>query len=286
MRGRVGGIIGLAGQPTAGSASRVWALGEVYSAIRGLYSTQDPYSGSDPWPSRVFTITWPGSVDYADATNTGGATFSPEVRTASSSQPFTYYWERSTDDGATWSTVSGSSGNGTTEFDYNSYSGYVGSAPLTVTGQTIANDEDLYRLVATSGLKTFYSAPATLRFDNVTISVTEELYIAGENDAKLQERTVEASWPWGIYFVWFARPLGQKYNVSYPFTLVQKQVSTDGGTTWSTFSSQENYDGSPFNWAGGWNFMQTTADNGKKYRVILTYKTASVTTRVVTLYVT
>lgn len=282
MRGRIGGIIGFAAQPTASSASRIWSLAEAYSAKRGAY-----YSGGDGWPSRAFTITWPEGADYADATQTGAATFAPEVRTATESRPYDYYWERSTDDGATWSAVSGSTGSGTTEFDYGPYSGYVGSAPLTVTGRTITNDEDLYRLVVTSGLKVFYSTPATLRFDSVTIDFVDQLEINLPGDlgfyaypTSSATRTVAAGTD--VEIVCGFLITGQKYAQTYSATSLQFETSTDGGATWTngTGVADSNPD------EGVVYFTAAAGDNGRKWRATIHFNATSATTRVITLTVT
>lgn len=137
MRGRSGGMIGTS--PTAGSLSGLWRASEIY-AMRVL----------DSWPRRFLSLSV--SPEYADATESSQAEF---FRSLSSDYPSTTsIWEKSVDNGATWTTVSGAN-----------------SDTLTLTSQTIANDGDLYRATATAGLRVVYSSPVSVRFDTILFTV-------------------------------------------------------------------------------------------------------------------
>lgn len=135
MKGRKGTRIGT--PPSIGSG--VWRISEAYAALR-----------RGEWPRRFLSLSvYP---EYADATESSQAEF---FRSLSSDYPSTTsIWEKSVDNGATWTTVSGAN-----------------SDTLTLTSQTIANDGDLYRATATAGLQVVYSSPVSVRFDTILFTV-------------------------------------------------------------------------------------------------------------------
>lgn len=267
MRGRIGGIIGFASQPFAGSASRMWALGDVYAAKRGAYYT-DMWYGQGPWPSSNWTIglpTVPGYYgpierDWADATATGEATFSPTVTSPSvGTSSFSYFWQRSTDAGASWSVLAGS--DGTAMAEPGQYGGNgTATVSLTRTGQTIANDEDRYRIVVTAGLKTFFGQTLALRYDTVTLSHDGGLTSNWNN--YVQNLTVAA----GVDFSFRANGgfLSVKYenpNGAYEPTSVVMQRSDDGGATWQSQTPDYTNMG-----LAEKSYTASASDNGAKWR--------------------
>lgn len=266
MRGRVGGRIGTtvlpypaysySGYSSQGSAKGVWGMAEVYAASRGYLGGGYDYYGGSTWPTSTLSVTWPNAgywggyatLDYIDATQDGSGTFSPTVDTNYAS--VSYSWERSTDGGTTWTSVSGET-----------------DPTLALTGQTTANDEDKYRLIADAGLKVVRSDPGTVRVDSPAPSI-------GYHP---QSQTVaEGDY---VYLEVYASCTGPKYGGYYTPTL-QWQVSTDGGTTWtnqgSAMQTTEAYQ----------YFSATASDNGKKYRVVATFGSQSVTSNVATITVT
>lgn len=272
MRGRLGGIIGAASQPNAVSASRIWSLAEVYSAKRGVYYTDMYGYGPGPWPSSNWVINLPTiqgyygpePIDYADATETGSATFSPTVASPSWGVEFSYFWQRSTNAGVTWANVAGSEGTATTESDPYSYGGGVATVSLTVTGQTAANDEDRYRVVVNAGLKTFVGQTLTLRFEPAVTAVWDRGLSSNFNNYG-PSLSVSS----GTYFVYetscgFHRT---KYSGD-PFapSSLGIESSTDGGTTWQA-QSPDYSDG----WASGRYYTASSADNGRKWRGVATF---------------
>ena len=204
MRGRIGGRIGSVLPPTGSSASGVWALADVYAALRGAFGYD--YYGM-PWPKNTVSISWPyqyyvGYVDWVDATETGGGTFLPDV--TSTYPALAYSWEKSTDSGATWTTVSGET-----------------SASLALSGKTISDNGTQYRLVADAGLKVFRSTAGTLRYDTVTVSFYYSPYSTTSNTY--------------VYFDASASAAGVTYGANYT-PAYQWQLSTDGGSTWANIS--------------------------------------------------
>jgi hypothetical protein len=245
MRGRIGGRIGVSYSPASGYTSGVWRLADVYAAKAGAYGF-DPYGSSQPWPSRNLTIAWPFSgwpsyspIDYADATQNGSATFNASVGGDYSlnGTEFAYFWERSTDAGATWATVAASSGSFTLDT-------YGNTVSLERTGQTIANNGELYRLAVINGLKAVFGPSGTMQFDTVTISFsynpTSIIRSAGQN----------------AYFESQASAVGQTYGRAYGGSY-QWQRSTNGGSTWADFGSADYW----------LQFTVAAADNGYRYRL-------------------
>lgn len=286
MRGRLGGIIGVASQPFSGSASRIWSLAEVYSAKRGAYYT-DLYGNAGPWPSNTLTINLPivnwSAVDWVDATETGEATLSPTVSTPSPGQEFSYFWERSTDDGGTWATVSGSSGAATTDYDYNSYSGGgVATVSLTITGQTVTNDEDRYRLVVSSGLKTFVGPTITVRFEPGFVSPISVQWDGGLRTTGPYTNSLTVSA--GSEFSFEMQGIYQRTKYSgdpiSPSSL-QIQSSDDGGTTWQN----QTPDSSQPSFARKY-YTASSGDNGRKWRGVATFSGQEYYSPVATLTVT
>lgn len=249
MRGRLGGRIGASFSPASGNASGVWRLADVYAAKVGAYGF-DPWGNGPSWPTRNLTIAWPflgwpfySQVDYADATENGSATFNAVVSGDYSlnGTEFSHYWQRSTDSGSTWATVSGSNGT----FVLDSFSGTAVS--LERTGQTIANDGDLYRLVVLNGLKTVNGPSGTLQHDSVTISF-------GSNPSSIIRSVGQSA-----YFFAAGSATGQTYGRTYGGSY-QWQRSTDSGATWSDFGGTDNT----------LQFTVAAGDNGYRYRLKLT----------------
>lgn len=246
MRGRIGGRIGSSLAPSSYSASGMWRLSENYAANRGVFGYGGEF-GSGGWPRVTFNIYWPyqyyyGVVDYADATNNGSATFDVRVTSTPSEIDFGYYWQKSTDDGQTWVSVSNSSGSSSTV-------GYYGevSVGLEVTGQTSANDGDLYRVVVTRGLKSWVGPTGTLQCDTVTIAF-------GPNPSSIIRSVGQSA-----YFFAAGGAIGQTYGRTYGGSY-QWQRSTNSGSTWSDFGGSDNT----------LQFTVASGDNGYRYRLKLT----------------
>lgn len=253
MRGRVGGRIGTASPPSSYGASGMWRLADVYAAIRGSYGGGG-FESPGGWPRNTISIEWPASgwpsyetVDYADATGTGTGTFDTRITVSPEGLSFTYFWEKSTDDGVTWATVSGSAGD-------DSMAGYYYSqrtVGLEVTSQTIANDGDLYRLVVNSGLKQLRSTPATMRYD--TVSVSWSYHPANQIQSAGQT----------VYFYATGSLTGDTYGKTYNAGTLQWQRSTDGGATWADFGGT----------GSSLSFTVAAGDNNNRYRVAWTFGT-------------
>jgi hypothetical protein len=251
MNGRIGGRIGASMRPDGYEANGLWRLGDVYAAIRGLYG-YDLY-GMTGWPRNSIEIGWPSTgywpynlMDYVDATGSGTGTFSAVITPSPESLPFTYVWEKSDDDGATWATVPGSSGDDSTAGYYYSQR----TVGLEVTSQTASNDGDLYRLVVTNGLKSVRSSPGTLRYD--TVSAVWSYQPVG------QVKSVGQS----VSFYAAASIVGNTYGGTYSFPSKQWQRSTDGGSTWDSFGGTANSTQS---------FIVASGDNNSLYRLSLTF---------------
>lgn len=210
MRGRIGGRIGATVLPSGSSAKGVWGLGEMYVAVRNYIGYGYDYGYESSWPMGTISISWPyiyyqGYQDYADVTS-GSGTFSPELSTTYPS--LAYSWQKSTDSGATWTTVSGET-----------------EATITLTGQTTANDGEKYRLVANAGLKVVYGPAGTVQCDTVTVSFY--------SNPTSQFSTTTA------YFDVGAQASGVTYGRYYEPTY-QWQRSTNGGSSWSNLSGETN----------------------------------------------
>ena len=275
MRGRIGGRIGVAYPPSFFAASGVWGIADILAAKSGAYGF-DQYSGSTPWPVISWVIglhTVPGYYgpierDWVDATATGEATFSPTVTSNAGGMSFSYFWQRSTDAGASWSVLAGSGGTGTTESGPYGGNG-TSTVSLTRTSQTIANDEDRYRLVVVAGLKTYYGQTLSLRYDTVTLSAGGGL--SDFNNYDLMSLTVAA----GANFLYKTNGgfLSVKYenpDGGYDAQSVVMQRSSDGGATWQNQTpdytnlgyAEKNYTASASDngakWRGSWSFQGQT----------------------------
>ena len=273
MRGRVGGRIGTSSPPLSYGANGVWALADVYATLRGSYGG-DQYGYGPAWPINTVSISWPyqsyvGTVDWIDVTQTGGGTFSPDVQTTYPS--LAYSWERSTNGGTTWTAVAGQTG-----------------ATLTLTGQTTANDEDQYRLVADAGIKKFYGPAGTVRFDTVTITFPNQSWdnqpanLGFYTNGYIEGNTKTVAGGASVLLYYGALVAGQKYGANYEPTSTQWQTSTDGGSTWVSGTGVSDSDPADYSVA----FTASSGDNGRKWRVIINFNSISVTSRVATLTVT
>jgi hypothetical protein len=267
MRGRLGSRIGAS---LADNTSGLWRLADVHAAKVGGYGFK-PGGFVSPWPTRNITIGWPisgypsySAINYADATEGGSATFNASVLGDSSlsGAVLSYYWQRSTNSGSTWSTVSGSSGT----FTFNSFSSAnsYANAYLTRTGQTIANDGELYRLVVLNGLKAVTGPSGTLRYDTVTLSIghpSSDTLAVGQY----------------TYFIAQGYATGNTYGRTYYGGSYQWQRSTDSGSTWVDFSGGST---------GYLQFRVVSGDNGYMYRCRVTVAGQTLFTNAATLTVT
>lgn len=216
MRGREAGLVGKT--PVvygySGSAPGFWKLEEIAKYVR-----------ESQWPGNSLSVTW--YTNYADATLTGSGTFTPTISTSYGS--VSHEWQKSTNEGASWSTISGAT-----------------SSTLTVTSQTIANDGDLYRIIVRGGLREATSASATLRFDTISISWNYESGNA----------TVAPGFHPSIFFA-YASAIGDTYSNYYDVSY-QWQESTDSGSTWSDMAGLTTTELS---------LVVTSGMNGRKYRL-------------------
>jgi hypothetical protein len=285
MRGRIGGRIGVSYPPSSFAAGGVWRLADVYAARSGAFGT-DQYSGAMPWPATTLTIAWPTDswsqipIDYVDATATGSGTFSASVTASVVGLPFSYYWERSTNAGSTWSVVSGSGGSSTAAD--NGYGGGGATVTLNITGQTVSNDNDKYRLVVTAGLKTYTGPTGTLRFDTVTLSGNRDP-VGATLTSNFNNYFVNLTVAAGTNFSSEAGGVfvGTEYSAVYlPETIVM-QVSVDGGSTWQNETNFDVYEGYVVK-----SYTASAADNGKKWRAALTFRGQNFFTGASTLTVT
>jgi hypothetical protein len=128
MRGREGAFIGAT---PFGVENGIWHCSEVFARRRSF-----------EWPSQtLIAFVSPSSVD---ATESGEATFFSAV---SSSYPsHSISWQKSTDGGESWQTISGSEGQ----------------QNLSLTGLNSQDSGSLYRAIATAGLRQSASAPASV----------------------------------------------------------------------------------------------------------------------------
>lgn len=261
MRGRIGGRIGAGSPPSMNAASGMWGIAELYAAKTGYFGS-DPWTGAMPWPATTVAISWPTGgyydppIDWVDATANGSATFSANVTTSVADFAFSYYWERSTNSGATWSVVSGSSGSTTAA--WGGYGGGEATVTLSLTGQTVSNDEDRYRLVVNAGLKTVFGPTGTLRFDTVTLGAGGGLTRNYNN--YLMSLTVAA----GTNFAYYTNGtfLGVKYDGGYAPASLAMQRSDDGGTTWQEVTNLDSIDA----FGAYKNYTASASDNGAKWR--------------------
>lgn len=91
------------------------------------------------------------------------ATFSV---TASGTGPFTYQWQRSTDNGVTWANVSGGTGGTTASY----------TTPATTVSGGSANSGDRYRALVTNAFGTTTSASGILTVATLVASITTEAW--------------------------------------------------------------------------------------------------------------
>lgn len=190
MRGRRGGMLGVS--PIAGwggGLSGLWRASEIYT-LRRL----------DSWPRKYLSVdVFPA---YDDATEDWSAEFLAQV---SSSYPSTsLVWEKSVDDGQTWSQVQGQT-----------------TGILTLSGsQRLANDGDLYRVVASAGMRVARSSPMSVRFDTLTWQAFTQPTGANLNAGD------------GISVTFSALATGQQYGGSYwPNYQWQTRSSQSGNWT-------------------------------------------------------
>lgn len=124
MRGRSGGFLS---KPSSGAGGGlIWHSSEVFSLRR-----------TGEWPTGSLSVAaFPSQVD---ASQTGEATFYASV---SASQAASITWQKSVDDGLNWQDVVVGPN---LSVDFNS--------TLVLTGLTVSNNDDLYRVVAKAGLK-------------------------------------------------------------------------------------------------------------------------------------
>lgn len=277
MRGRVGGRIGVAITPTDSEASGFWRLSDVLASKIGAYGLSQ-YTGLPAWPALSVVVACDAA---ADATATGSATFSATVTTNVADLPFSYVWQRSTNAGATWSVVSGSSGSSTAADT--GYGGGTATVTLELTGQTIANDEDRYRVVVTAGIRTVIGQ-GSLRFDTVTLNNSFSGLTDG--DYTVLSLTIASGEDFSYRFGWggWGSLVGTKYGGFYQHTGFAMQSSVDGGATWQAVSgTNANSDGSSIT---KWYESSSSADNGKKWRGVYTFAGQDYYTQVATLTVT
>ena len=243
MRSRGAGVIGSRVYPLYGSASGVWNLGECFQ-----------WRKENTWPRLSLIIYQIASP--ADATVSGSTTI---TATITSTYPVVAYrWEKSTNGGATWSVVAGQ----TTE-------------SITLNGLTSSNDGDMYRLVATAGIRTLTSNSVTVWRDTIASLSWES--------PMTESTTVIAGQ--AAYFYAVANATGVSHAVYYwTFSSgtsalnTQWQQSTNGGSTWSDIAGMVN-----------WYISLYPVDssmNGYKYRAKVTIAGADYYSNAATLTVT
>jgi hypothetical protein len=216
----------------AGTLSGLWRASEVY-VMRVL----------DVWPRRTITLSIPPG--YADATANSQAQFAASVTSPYPSTSFA--WEKSVDDGVTWATVQGAT-----------------SSTLSVVSQTIANDGDLYRIIATAGLRTVRSSAATLRFDTVQIDIF----------SPPQSQTTSSGQ--AAFFYVSVGVMGVTYFGIYSPTY-QWQSRASGASQWSNMAGQTS---------DSITVQSTPQLSGTQYRVIVSVGSHSSTSTPATLTVT
>ena len=216
MRGRRGGFIGEQPLATSGSLPGIWRASEILTLQR-----------LSAWPNNYIQVSIPQSLDV---TETGSGGISATVSSSYNSP--TYLWQKSIDDGATWTTVSGAT---------------VGS--LNLTGQTASNDEDLYRVVVSKGIRSTTSNWLQVRRET---SVSFSFFSQPQSQTVPDGQTAS--------FMAIAGAVGAKYSGTYSPTY-QWQVSSNGGATWANVSGATDY---------YLQFFVAPTDNGKRYRARVT----------------
>jgi hypothetical protein len=178
------------------------------------------------------------------------ATFS--VAATASAGSLTYQWQRSTDSGSTWNSVSGGSG-GTT----NSY-----TTPATAVTGGSANNGDRYRVQVTDSNGTTTSNGVTLTVNGTGPSFTTQP----------SNQTVTA----GSTATFTAAATASSGSVTW-----QWQRSTNGGSSWANVSgaTSASYTTPATTTTGG------SANNGDQYRATATDSNGSVNSNAVTLTV-
>lgn len=165
----------------------------------------------------------------------------------------------------TWTTVSGQTG-----------------ATLTLTGQTTANDEDKYRLVADAGLKKFYGPAGTVRFEPGFAHPISLEWPLGFNSGGSFTNSLSVSAGESVTYYaqsYFSRA---KYGGDpiHPSSIII-QSSTDGGTTWQTETPDSV--GYEFSYK---TYTVAAGDNGRKWRGVATFLGQTYNGPVATLTVT
>lgn len=229
-RGRFSSSVGEKPFPTTSSASGIWRLPEVAGAIS--FSYPGDFFNTSGWPAAPVVTAEIGFNNLRDATATGTASFSGTI---TSDYPVSSEWERSVDGGVTWSVMTGETG-----------------LSITLAGLTMANDGDMYRIVAVTPFKRVASASDSVRYDSVS-------------SIQWSQHPLNAIVYAGNYtigdaiFTANAYATGDRYGASYTNLPRQWQVSTNGGSTWTNVAG-----------ATGASFrlyqQPTLAMNGYQYR--------------------
>lgn len=214
MRSRTGGFIGPAIRPTQyGSANGVWTLGEEYIA-----------RAENQWPRNYLDVTYSGG--HVDATNYGSATINPSVWT---NLDASYVWEKSVNNGSTWTTISGETG---------SY--------IVLSGLSHFDDGDLYRMRASSGLRSRSTGPIELWYESsfdIQWNQPSDVTIDSGQQASFYASTQSVT--------------GVTHGGGYVEINTRWQQSSNGGATWVTIEGA----------AGGWFPVIASPElNGRKYR--------------------
>lgn len=239
MRGRRGGILGVS--PAAGfggELSGLWRASEIY-AMRVL----------DAWPRRSLAADL--SPGYIDATQSGSGEFYASI--GSQYEGAMAVWQKSVDSGLTWTNVK----------TINAGSGLF-SDTLSLSSLTVSNDEDKYRVLVFSGIRTSVSSIASVRFDAAQVII----------DSQPQSQSVPSG---SQAFFWSsASAIGVKYGGSYTPSY-QWQFRTFSGGNWIAMSGQTS-DSILVN--------ATSMVSGYQYRVVATALGVSVESNAATLTVT
>lgn len=242
MRSRGAGVIGARVYPLYGLASGVWNLGECFQ-----------WRKENTWPRLSLIIYQIASP--ADATVSSSTTIAAYVTTEYPA--VVYRWEESTNGGDTWSVVAGQT-----------------AESIALSGLTSSNDGDMYRLVATAGIRTQTSNIVTVWRDTIASLVW---------DTQPDNVTVEGGQ--AAYFYSAASATGVLHEATYSTFASganalnhQWQQSTNSGSTWSDIAG-EVY------WYIGL-FPVESSMNGYKYRAKVTIAGADYYSNAATLTVT
>jgi len=246
--------------PLGSGTNATYTISSVVSGDAGTYYVIVANSaGSTTSDNAVLTVsagttaptisTQPGN---RSATAGGSASFTVA---ASGSSPFTYQWQRSTNSGSTWSSLSNDS----------TYTG-VTTVTLTVGGSTTGMSGDQFRCVVTNSAGSATSNAATLTVSAVVVAPTISTQpgnqpVTAGNNASF---TVAA-------------------GGTSPFTY-QWQRSTNAGSTWSSLSNDSTYAGVAT--AGLSVGGTTTGMSGDQFRCVVSNSAGSATSSAATLTVT